>query len=402
MKPNTPTRGSQRTDRPSLGARVYPQAVGFSQIGLFVLAMLYSIYLVRPFLLPVILALLLAMVLNPVANGLQKLTRLPSPLTAFIILSLFCSVAGTGLYYTSYPASEYADKLREEIVQNRLRSVFAPITELHEEIKTVAEEVETLAGDNKEPQVGDPAPVAPNLEKLEITIEPTAGIPLPSADNGDKPAKAQPVQVEIRESRVDVVYTLAQDFMLHLTLTLIICFFLLAFGNQMIRRMAENRVAKHLIHDISRDVSGYLLTVTLINLGLGTCIGVAMWILGLPNPLLWGAMAALLNFIPYIGALAGTAIIFLVAATNTSSTALLIGAPATYYLLTALEGNIVTPAIIGKRFTINPIVVFLWVLGWGGLWGVPGMLIGLPLLMIFRIIVDSVPALSGVNRVISS
>lgn len=127
-----------------------------------------------------------------------------------------------------------------------------------------------------------------------------------------------------------------------------------------------------------------------------------MWILGLPNPLLWGAMAALLNFIPYIGALAGTAIIFLVAATNTSSTALLIGAPATYYLLTALEGNIVTPAIIGKRFTINPIVVFLWVLGWGGLWGVPGMLIGLPLLMIFRIIVDSVPALSGVNRVISS
>ncbi len=402
MKPNTPTRGSQRTEHPSLVTRVYPKAIGFSQIGLFVLAMLYSIYLVRPFLLPVILALLLAMVLNPVANGLQKLTRLPSPLTALAVLIVFCGVAGTGLYYTSYPASEYADKLREELVQNRLRSVFAPISELHEEIKTVAEEVETLAGDKKPEPVGDAAPTAPGLEKLEITIEPTAGIPQSSGANGTNPAIAQPVQVEIRESRVDVVYTLAQDFMLHLTLTLIICYFLLAFGNQMIRRMAENRTAKHLIHDISRDVSGYLLTVTLINIGLGICIGLALWLLGIPNPLLWGAMAALLNFIPYIGAIAGTAIIFLVAATNTSSTALLIGAPAAYYLLTALEGNIVTPAIIGKRFTINPIVVFLWVLAWGALWGIPGMLIGLPLLMIFRIIVDSVPALSGVNRVISS
>jgi len=402
MKPTTPTRGSQRTERLSPGAGVYPQAVGFSQIGLFVLAMLYSIYLVRPFLLPVILALLLAMVLNPVANGLHKLTRLPSPLAALAVLIVFCSVAGTGLYYTSYPASEYADKLREEIVQNRLRSVFAPITELHEEIKTVAEEVETLAGDQKKPATENGASGLPDLEKVEITIEPSADSTTASKGEDGVAAKQKPVQVEIRESRVDVVYTLAQDFMLHLTLTLIICFFLLAFGNEMIRRMAENRVAKHLIHDISRDVSGYLLTVTLINISLGICIGLAMWILGLPNPLLWGAMAALLNFIPYIGALAGTAIIFLVAATNTSSMALLIGAPVTYYLLTALEGNVVTPSIIGKRFTINPIVVFLWVLGWGALWGIPGMLIGLPLLMIFRIIVDTVPALSGVNRVISS
>lgn len=113
-------------------------------------------------------------------------------------------------------------------------------------------------------------------------------------------------------------------------------------------------------------------------------------------------MAALLNFIPYIGALIGTTVIFLVAAINFHSTGMVIAAPAIYYGLTALEGNIVTPSIIGRRFTINPIVIFLWVLAWGALWGIPGMLIGLPLLMIFRIIIDSVPSLAGVNRVISS
>lgn len=127
-----------------------------------------------------------------------------------------------------------------------------------------------------------------------------------------------------------------------------------------------------------------------------------MLLLGMPNPLLWGAMAALLNYIPYIGAVIGTATVGVVAAITFSNPVAIGAVPVVYYLLTAIEGNVITPSIIGGRFTINPIVVFLWVVAWGSLWGIPGMLIGLPLLMTFRIIVGSVPALAGLERVIST
>ena len=131
----------------------------------------------------------------------------------------------------------------------------------------------------------------------------------------------------------------------------------------------------------------------MINAGLGVVIGVAMALLGVPNPVLWGVMAALFNFIPYAGALAGTGVIFLVSVSTFTAPMAIALPPIVYFAVTAIEGNLVTPSVLGRRFTMNPIIIFLWFASWSILWGFPGMLIAMPLLMAFRIIAREVPSL---------
>ncbi|MGE9269223.1 MAG: AI-2E family transporter, partial [Verrucomicrobiales bacterium] len=122
---------------------------------------------------------------------------------------------------------------------------------------------------------------------------------------------------------------------------------------------------------------------------------------GIPSVFLWALMAAVLNFVPYAGALIGSMIIALIAALETSSVGTALTAAAIYMGLSALEGSFITPAIIGRRFAINPIVIFIWVLSWAAIWGLAGMLISLPLLMAFRIVCSRLPVMKNLERAIT-
>jgi len=181
----------------------------------------------------------------------------------------------------------------------------------------------------------------------------------------------------------------------------VLLFFLLAYGEEMSKRMGQAWGTPELLLEIEKEVSGYLFTITAINSGLGLAIGVSLWMLGVPNPILWGVMAALLNFIPYAGALIGTVVVTLVCAMEFQTPGMTFAGGAIYFALSGLEGNLITPLLIGKRFEINPIVVFVWVLIWSAIWGLAGMLIGLPLLIILRVVCSRVPSLVRVERVIT-
>ena len=150
----------------------------------------------------------------------------------------------------------------------------------------------------------------------------------------------------------------------------------------------DKRKVVEMVHEVERGVSSYLLTVTLINIALGVVIGLAMWLMEMPNPALWGAMATTLNFIPYLGAMAGTIVVFLVAVFSFDSLAYASLVPVVYFGCTALEGNFVTPSLLGRNMSMNPIVVFLSLVFWGWMWGVGGALIAVPTLAILKIGLD--------------
>lgn len=386
--------------------------VTFSQAGLFVLAAIGALYFVRPILLPLVIALLITLLLKPIQRRLELLLRMPGPLAAAAVMAVVLAAIVMGLVYLATPAAQYASQLREEIVQNRLRTAFQPITTIHEEITEVAGKVEDLTAPQVSPEAtrgatpGDTPDVAPAKDEAAegLRVE-TPGPNLPSNAQEEavpKPKSPPPVKVEIREDRVGSFYGFAQALGLQAFITSALVFFFLAFGDNLIRRLGEVDLAAELIDDITRDVSHYLLTITTINVILGAVTAVAMGLLGMPNPVLWGVMAAFLNFIPYLGAITGTAIVCLVAAISFAHPGEILPVPMVYYALTAIEGYFVTPTIIGRRFTVNPIIVFVWVLCWGALWGIAGMLIALPFLMVFRIICAKLPSLSRLERVLSA
>jgi predicted PurR-regulated permease PerM len=140
-------------------------------------------------------------------------------------------------------------------------------------------------------------------------------------------------------------------------------------------------------------MSRYLAAVTLINLLLGAAVALAMHLLQMPNPLLWGTMVAILNFAPYIGALVSAAVLSLAALTTFPDIAAALAVPGTFLVLTVLEGQVITPAVLGRRTALSPAIVFISVIIWGWLWGIAGALMAVPIATSLKVICDHSPAL---------
>ncbi len=374
-------------------------------VGMLILSSAYTLYFIRPVLLPVILALLISLVLNPIQKLLRDKLRLPSPIAAAIILTTLIIGIGSAFYSLSIPAFQYTQQLRTEIVQNRLKDVFQPVSNINAKLTKVASEVEEITSPPaiEEEEVDSPNDDSETEKNIAEKAPPKSIAKKKLAEPMTEPApKAGPVEVRMSSNPMQTLTRYLRAIAYNLFITLALVYFLLAFGEKMLKRITEVKVTAEVFDQITVDVSSYLLSITLINIGLGIVTGLAMWGLGMPNPILWGVMAATLNFIPYIGAIMGTIVIFLVATTHFDDRVTTLMIPLVYYSLTFLEGNLITPAILGKRFTVNPIVIFIWVLAWGAFWGIPGMLIGLPLLMVFRIVFAQFPAFERIERIISS
>ena len=188
-------------------------------------------------------------------------------------------------------------------------------------------------------------------------------------------------------------------------ITIVLLFFLLASGRlfyeklvRILPTMTEKKRAIRVVHAVEDEVSVYLLTITLINAGLGVVIAGVMWASGMPNAILWGVMAAALNFVPYVGALVGVAVVAVVALVSFDSPGIVLLVPALYFACTVIEGQFITPALLGRRLEMNTVAVFLSVAIWGWLWGVLGALMAVPLLVSLRVLCDHFEGLSGLGE----
>lgn len=181
-------------------------------------------------------------------------------------------------------------------------------------------------------------------------------------------------------------------FIIGLTSYFVLLYLLLAFSKSLGRdagTLLMNKSYYKAMITIARQaqarISYYLLVITLINIVLGCIVTLATWATGLPNPMVWGVSAALLNYIPYVGPAINIGIVSLVSLLTFDTLSQVVLPPLVVLGINLLEGQFVQPMTVGRVFTINPVVVFLSIIIWGWLWGVAGVFMAVPILMVVAI-----------------
>jgi predicted PurR-regulated permease PerM len=340
-------------------------------IVLTTLAVLGALYVGKDVILPVVLAVLLKLLLQPVVDLLRERLRVPAGASALIlILLLFGSIAAVA-FSVSGPASGWIQKAPEVLpsLKEKLNVLRQPIDYMQQAFKQI-EEVATPTGPDAD------APTVKVREQSAIAASLARG----------------------------TVAALGRFFA-----TMVILFFLLAAGDKLLRgfieilpRLSDKRQATEIALEIQRSIGGYLFTITVMNSLVGLATGLAMWSLGLGDPILWGAMAFLLNYVPILGPLTGIGI-FLVAGILTLEWPTSAFLPALLYtLIHVAEGELITPMLLAKRFTLNPVVVIVSLFFWHTLWGIPGALLAVPLLAMFKIMADRIEPLKPIGHLIGA
>lgn len=338
--------------------------------GLFLLALFYTIFFLRSLLLPIVLALLLSYLLRPLVRGLAKIKISPHFGAALLLLSLVGGIGYAASFLTA-PVAGWLDKAPYSLQQ--LQQKMRPLKRPMEQVAQASGAIENLTT----------APAAPQQQKTP-TVE----------------VKQHPLAEKL------MVQT--PEFLISALTMLILLYFLLAYDGvflaKLIRLMptlSDKKRAVSIAHEIEGQVSRYLFTVTLINCGLGLAVGLTVGFLGLPNPAMWGVMVAILNFVPYLGALTGIVCMTLGAILSYNSLGYALLFPACYFVLASLEGNFVTPFVMGRSLTLNPVLVLLSLIFWGWMWGIVGVILAVPILAAFKIFCSHIESMEPLAEFMS-
>lgn len=337
-----------------LGRAPHPRTVAL--VGLFLLAGFYTLHFARPVLLPVVLGILVSFVLDPLVGQLERI-HVPRGVGAATVLLALLGGTGYGVYRLASPAAQWIEQAPRNFqeLEAKLRELKQPV----EEVERATQEVERIARVGQ--REGDDA--------REVRVrEPTLG---------------------------EKILGGMREFLASGVVMVVLLYFLLASGDLFIRKLArvlptisEKRRAVTVIKEVRAEVSGYLVALSLVNVGLGTSVAIALWLLDMPNPILWGAVAGLLNFVPYLGPLAGILLVGFASLLAFEEIGRALLPPLAYLVLNTLEGSFVTPTIMGRRLAVNPVAVFLGLLFWGWIWGIPGALMAVPIIATVKILCD--------------
>jgi predicted PurR-regulated permease PerM len=224
---------------------------------------------------------------------------------------------------------------------------------------------------------------------------------IPEAD----PEQAS-VKVEVqRQNLGQLMLNTTSSFAAGVVTMFILLYFLLATGRSLLLklvkvlpRLHDKKAAVTIMHQIEHDTSIYLLTVTLINLGLGIATSLLLFMLGMPNPLLWGVIAGVLNFVPYVSAVITTALLGCAALFTFEQVGKILLIPTVYIVLNCLEGFVITPMVHSQRFTLNPVVIMIWLAFWSWIWGIAGTLLAMPMLITLKSLCDHVESLASISE----
>lgn len=332
--------------------------------GLFVLASFYTLYFARAFFLPIILAVLLDFLLSPLIRGLKRV-RIPEPLGAALVILALLGAGGGAVYGLIDPAKEWVAKLPASMreAEDRLRALRTPV----EQVSKTAEEVEEATKMNDGAKTPEVVVRGPSLT----------------------------------ERLFGTTWTLVAGFVE----VIILLYFLLAAGDLFLQKLIkvlpqfrDKKKAVTIARETEASISTYLVTVTLVNLMLGLAVAGVMFLLGMPNPLLWGALAAVVEFVPYLGAAALVAVLSLAGLVTFDQIGQALLVPAAYLGVNILQSQFISPLILGRRLTLNPVAIFVGLVFWWWIWGVPGAFIAVPLIATFKIFCDHIEALAPIGE----
>jgi predicted PurR-regulated permease PerM len=334
--------------------------------GLFVLALVAFLRFAEAIVLPVVLAVLFYFLLKPAVMALQRL-HIPRPLGAVLILAVVIGAFVTALSTLQDPAREFLTKAPESV------------RKLEGKVREILRRVEQLTRS----QTGENAEV----------------------NNDTPPTKGFDLSEKVL-SYGTLIYT--ASFLTGFLETIVLLYFLLAAGDRFLETVvgalpgqSGKDEAVAIVNDVQHSISRYLVTVAGINSCVGLIVAAAMLVLGMPNPVLWGVVAAILNFMPYFGPLTVFSVLVLAGLLSFESVGQALLPAAVYACVHAVESNLVTPSILGRRLTLNPLIIFLALMFWTWLWGIAGALLSVPLLMMFKILCDHTPTLAPIGELLA-
>ncbi len=333
---------------------------------LVLIALGFTLYLMASLILPILVAGMLALLLSPAVRAFERI-NLPTPAAAGIVMLLMLAALGALAFKVATPIQRWIDSAPSE-----LRKLEQKVSVLMRPVEAVREATEKVS---------------------EI------------AKNDTKP---KPREVVVEKRPTTAMLDVTMDTAVTALSTVMLLYFLLASGDLLLRKLVQvtpDREGKirmiGILRTIQREIGHYFATITLVNIGLGIATALAMWALGMPTPLVWGVAIALLNFLPYIGPFLFTAMLTAVALLTFDAPLDILAPPAAFVALNLIEDQLVLPFVLGRRLSINPVFIFVWVLFWAWMWGVGGLLLAVPLLVAVRICAERVPVLNPLAVVLT-
>ena len=321
-----------------------------SLTGLFILGLFYTIYFMRSILLPIVLAVLLSYLLRPIVRALAR-AKIPTLLGAAMILIALLLGIGSGISALAPPVADWLQKAPTGLQE--LQRKFMPMKKSMAKAAQASGEIEKLA-----------TPDSPTKTVVEV--------------------KRRPI--------TEILYIRTPQFIAGALLLIVLLYFLLAYDGVFIAKLiklmpslSDKKRAISIAHDIESHISRYLLTATVINACLGLAVGSTVGFFGLRNPVMWGVVVAVLNFVPYLGALTGIICMTIGATLSFDSLSYALIFPTVYLLFGILEGNFVTPWVMGRSLSLNPVIILLSLTFWGWMWGIAGVILAVPILAAFKI-----------------
>jgi predicted PurR-regulated permease PerM len=334
-----------------------------------VIAVLGLSYVARELIVTVLLAMFLALVANPIVSRLRRM-YIPRWIGALIVVLGGLGLTVAGAVTLARPATVWVMQAPTELRQlaPKLRSLVRQVDEAN---------------------------------KAAASIASAAGAPGANA----APAKpSAPATIDLWKA-----ISAAPRMLMSALAVVLLAYFFLVFGDGLQRNVISllpdrerKQLTAEILQTIEAEVSGYVGTITLINVVLGSLLMGALWWLGLDfaDAALWGTFAALLNFAPYVGPITGILCMGLVGVVAFDSPGKMFLPAAIFLGLHVLESQFVTPIILGKRMAVSPLVLLLWLMVWGWLWGIFGLLLAVPMLVVCKIVASRVEAWEGWARVI--
>jgi predicted PurR-regulated permease PerM len=341
-----------------------PGIVRVAIVGTFLILAVGAMYYARSFFLPLALAILVTLAFAPLVRTLAH-RGIPAAVSAIMLVIALGGGLATASAFLSEPVAQMVSEA--PLVVREVRARFAFLREPFARLNAAGREV------------------------LALTDGGGGG-------NGvNDPQRVVVVQGGLLAWAAGTVADIGTTF----GATLILSVFLLASGDTLRQKLIRilpdlsgKKRSLRVLRGIENEVSRYLLTIAAINAGLGLCVGIAMAALGMPNPVLWGIAAGLLNFIPYVGPLIGIMLAGAVAIVTYPLLTVVVLPPIAYLTLQIIEGNFVTPMILGRRLELNTVAILILLALTTWMWGIVGTIIGVPLLVVIKVFSDNFPALS--------
>ena len=329
------------------------------------LAVLYTLYVAREFLVPIVFALLLNFLLSPLIRRMARI-HIKAPLGAAIVVLLAIGAVGGGIYQLAGPAQRWAVTAPQSFAkaQGKLRKIIRPLQQASKNMEQAADAVGNAPG-----------------------------------------TKAPEIVVQSGPSVTSRLFGTTQRLVAGMLEVFILLYFLLSGGDLFLQKLikvlphfGDKVKAVEIARATEAAVSAYLSTALLVNLVEGAVVAGVLWLLGMPNVLLWGALVAAFEFVPYLGALAAMVIFTVAGLTTYDDVGRALLVPGSFLAINLLQANLVTPLLLGHRLTLNPVGIFIGLAFFFWIWGVAGAFLAVPLLATFKIFCDNITALAAIGE----